>query len=260
MEKIKNHFNPRKTDKDPVYERSIVMISSKSTYIRKVIPGALGSILSFDLTFGFLFNTSEYLPPFIEISEARKSLKFPVGHPIDGGIYCTSEMDSKRYVPISSFHSDMYNNKLSFFMDMCSILGVKECTMTEMCKNGQTFKFDVGASGKDNINDNDNELKGGTEKNDLLKMEGNFSFPKPKHQIKRIDSKWLNSEQTWDKMQDIRIERDMTSYKIEFNIDNDFGINLNTIAKFRGDKLKFGGQFKEFTISSYTYKINFWEK
>lgn len=259
MKEKRSEFNPIRTENDQAHDRSIVMISSKGKYIKNILPNPL-SINVFSLVYNFnkIFNPSEYLPPFIEIDEARKTMEFPVGHPIDGNVYGTSELEPKRYVPISSFHNDMYQSKLSFFMDMCSILGVKECTMTEMRQNGTTTSFNIGAT--ENTSETEIDTKQKREKNNLFKLKGHFSFPKPKHKIEKIESKWLQTEQTWRKMQDIRIERDISTYEIEFNIENDFGINTSTLAKFGGNKLSLGGEFKEFTKTSYLYKIEFWEK
>ncbi|AFL84632.1 hypothetical protein Belba_2060 [Belliella baltica DSM 15883] len=263
MKDKRSVFYPIRTKNDPVYDRNIVMISSKEKYVRKVLPNPF-TIFSFPFSlvynYNILFNPSEYLPPFIEINEARKTLGFPVGHPIDGNVYGTSEMDPNRYVPISSFHNDMYQSKLSFFIDMCSILGVKECTMTEMRQNGQIIKFNIGLAQNSGPTETEIENSFKRDSNSLLKMKGHFSFPKPKHKIEKIESKWLLTEQTWRKMQDIRIDRDISTFEIEFNVENDFGINSSTLAKFGGNKISLGGEFSEFTKTSYLYKIEFWEK
>ena len=261
MKTNRSEFNPIRTENDPPYDRNIVMICSKGKYIKNVLPNPF-SLNIFTLVYNFnkIFNPSEYFPPFIEINEARKTLEFPVGHPIDGNVYGTSEMEPKRYVPISSFHNDMYQSKLSFFMDMCSILGVKECTMTEMCQNGQTTNFNIGLAQNTKLSESEIESTLNRQVNSLIKMKGHFSFPKPKHKIEKIESKWLLTEPTWRKMQDIRIDRDISTFEIEFNVENDFGINSNTLAKFGGNKLNLGGEFKEFSKISYVYKIEFWEK
>lgn len=259
MKKNRSQFSPVRYVNDPVYDRSIVMISSKNMYVRRFFDNPLNFTL-FGILYNYkkLFNPSEYLPPFIDISYARKTLEFPIGHPIDGNVYATSEMAPERYVPISTFHDDMYQSKLSFFMDMCSILGVKEGTMSEMRQNGQTTVFNIGASEGSTTSEFD--IKNGTEKNNLIKLKGHFSFPKPKHKIEKINSKWLLTELTWKKMQDIRIDRDISTYEIEFNVENDFGINTSTLAKFGGNKLSLGGEFRDFTKTTYLYKIEFWEK
>lgn len=263
MKDNRSVFNPIRTINDPVYDRNIVMISSKNKYVGKVVPKFLNIyFFPFSLFYSYnkIFNPSEYLPPFIEINEARKTLEFPVGHPIDGNIYGTSEMEPNRYVPISSFHNDMYQSKLSFFMDMCSILGVKECTMTEMRQNGETINFNIGLVQNSGTTETEIESSFKRDSSRLLKMKGHFSFPKPKHKIEKIESKWLLTEQTWRKMQDIRIDRDISTFEIEFNVENDFGINSDTLARFSGNKINLGGEFKEFTKTSYLYKIEFWEK
>jgi hypothetical protein len=80
-------------------------------------------MVSIGYPFRLLHNTSKYLP-FIKLVETRKSLKFfEVGHPIDGGIYCTSEMDSKDTFQFLHSLACIKETKLSFFMDMCSNLG-----------------------------------------------------------------------------------------------------------------------------------------
>jgi hypothetical protein len=261
----RSEYNPIRTEKDPTYDRNIVMVCSKKKYISRIFPSSIFRFLGINVfslvsNFSKIFNPSEYIPLFIEIDEARQTLDFPVGHPINGNIYGTSEMEPKKYVPISSFHNDMYQSKLSFFMDMCSILGVKECTMTEMRQDGKTKNINLGITDNSNSTEIEFEHSSKQETNNLVKLKGHFSFPKPKHKIERIESKWLITEPTWKKMQDIRIDRDISTYEIEFNVENDFGINSYTLAKFGGNKLSLGGEFKEFSKTSYLYKIEFWEK
>jgi hypothetical protein len=257
MNNNKSKYSPIRTIDDPVYTRNIVLIMSKESYVKHIII----KILNFHDTISNIedfLNLDEYLPPYIDINVARKTLKFPVGHPIDGEIYATSEIAPDRYVPISTFYHDMYQLKLSFFMDMCSKIGVKDCVMTEIRENGTSKSVNMNLSDSETDSEGAGSLK--RDINSLIKMKGHFSFPKPKHKIDKIESKWLNTEPTWRQIIDIRINRDISIYEIEFNIEDDYGVNLNALLKFAGNKIKIGGELKEFKKASYTYKIEFWEK
>lgn len=244
-----------KTVDDPYFERNVVYINSIEKH-REVV------VLFLRRNYHLMKepNPLDLAPPMIEIDHARKELNFPVGHPIEGDLYATSEIDSSRYVPISNFHRDMYQSKLSFFMKFCSDLGVKNCRMSEVRQNGKKLNFNVEY--EQNL-PNAKSAIGSTNKldsNSLLNSNGVFSFPKPNHKLEKTESKWLVTEPTWKTMQEIRINRDISSYEVEFNMDNDFGINSNTLVKFGKNKFKIGGEFKELSKLSYTYKIEFWPK
>ena len=83
MKDKQSEFNPIRTESDPVYNRSIVMISSKNKYFKSNFPySSYTSVFSLIYNYKKLLNPSEYYPPFIEITEARKTLEFSIGQPI----------------------------------------------------------------------------------------------------------------------------------------------------------------------------------
>ena len=203
-------------------------------------------------------NLSPYTNyPFMEIDYSFKNFKFPPQHPIEGLIYCCSDYNDEYYMPINEFHNYSLKLKESAFIEMCAHLGAKEIILMEEEINGEKTEL--------NLELNVWVIKAKAEYNESKSTESksafSYRFPKPEEfNINKYDSKWVESEPTWNTLQNLRINNDLESYVAEFSYSDEMGITASLAAKLFKFGLEIGGSFNEIKKTQRKYHITFWNR
>lgn len=83
--------------------------------------------------------------PVFDLNFARKNFRFPPQHPKDGVVYACCEIEPDLYIPLASFHTYMYQSKMSAFSEMCASLGAKTCRIIYEEENGKVITMHGGA-------------------------------------------------------------------------------------------------------------------
>lgn len=199
--------------------------------------------------------------PIIDHNDVPSNMFFPPQHPIDGCVYASCDAEPNIYIPLSQFHTYMYQSKLSAFIEMCANLGAKTCKIIYAEENGQeiTQKFKMDniptSIGLIEAKEKFSFFRKHKESNNLY-----FEFPKTVYEIKQSNSLWLNGEPSWRAFQNIRASRDIKSFKLDFCYEDEMGINAEVALGVNKLGFDIGGSFKEIAKTKVSFEVEFWKK
>lgn len=198
--------------------------------------------------------------PVFDFDFVRKNFRFPPQHPKDGVVYACSEFEPDLYIPLASFHKYMYESKMSAFNEMCAFLGAKTCRVIYEEENGTVVTTHIGAEKiPTNVGTVNAELDFASKSNHNQKAIVFFTFPEPK-EIVEFKSNWMNGEPSWNSLQKMRLERDVSIYTAEFSYLDEMGVNANLAGSLNGIGLNIGGTFEEIKRKKYKFEVEFWQK
>lgn len=184
-------------------------------------------------------------------------MKFPINHPIDGGIYANSDIDPNYYCPIAVFHEHMQKLKEQDFLKLCSSLGAKTVRLIseydidkDLSSKGKV-KFFHKAEIDSNINivHNHNEKK-----------FKEYNYDNNVSTMKAYDSPWFNEEPAWKTMQTMRLENNLLHQKVTYSYYDDFGITSRFAANMVQLGASLGGEFHSIKRIQREYEIEFWPR
>ncbi len=235
-----------------------------SSIVGGIISGLLlgPSILSPYFLWKILKHTKNVprLPyPVFDIVEARDQFKFPINHPVDGGVYACCDAEPMLYVPLASFHRYMYEAKVSAFQQLCANLGVHRCTIVYAEENGSdiTAKF-AASSIPTQVGPISLDVKGERNRNSRENASVFAEYPYPNTLPTRTNTNWMNGEPTWTMMESLRLERNLERHRAEFNYSSDMGVSGDVAAKIAKVGLSIGGKYEEMKHIKWVFDVEFW--
>lgn len=193
---------------------------------------------------------------FAPIDYSYANFRFPPQHPQKGIVYSCTDFDPNYYIPLSTFHQYSFDLKQSSFIKMCAHLGAKEIFLiNEEIDNVVTnlnMEVEVMVASA--------SLNTRAEKNEFKSNITHFLFPKPSHkQTIPFQSKWIETEPTWETLQEVRLENNASSYNCELNYTDEMGVTADLAARYLKNGLNIGGTFEKIKKIKRNYKVIFWE-
>lgn len=272
------------TKNTPVQERRILIVGSDQ-YVENLKKnfnwkdaGALYSSLPFALNplvflvglnpmflpflgLGYFLKKYSKLPyPVIGSDEAKRYFKFPPNHPKESITYSCCDFEPETYVPISIFHEFMFQKKLAAFQELCANLGVKEGYIDFSENHSSEAKFNVGLKNiQTGIGKVSSNVDFGNNSNKSFSSSNSFSFPKPTNKIQVTTNPWLNTEPTWQTMQNLRIRNKLEKYTGDFQYIDDMGINIELATKLEKVGFNIGGNFSRSVNGKFKFNVTFWD-
>lgn len=200
--------------------------------------------------------------PFLVLKpeEVINKFTFPPSHPQEKYVYATSDINPTLYIPISRFHKYMYESKMASFSKLCSSLGAKSCRILYAEENGKDITSKVKIQNiptPKGILDSQTNLEYSSKSHENVDVY--MSFPQCSN-IYKLEDEWLNSEPTWQSLQQIRLENDIEKYTAEFNYIDDLGVNLNIANSLNKIGFNIGGTYDEYKKIKYKFEVEFWIK
>lgn len=187
-----------------------------------------------------------------EIDYCAENFRFPPQHPVNGVVYACPDYQPEYYVPIANFHEYAFQLKMGAFIEMCSSLGAKKCSIVFAEENGKELNFDGSVNAID-----ENKLKATFKKSSSQSFASDYEFPKP-NQIVQFDSPWIETEPSWSSVQRIRLKNGITRSRIEFNYSDEMGITSQIAGKLSKAGINLGGSFNEIKKTKLIYEVEFW--
>jgi len=194
-----------------------------------------------------------------EIDYCAENFNFPPQHPANGVVYSCPDYQSDFYIPVANFHDYTFQLKMSAFVELCSSLGAKKCSVLYAEENGKQISINSSASeiftptGAATA-----KLEFGKSHKNETTFNSEYDFPKPK-EIKEFLSKWVTSEPSWATLQRIRINNGITKSRVEINYSDEMGINAEFAGKLNRIGVNIGGKFNEIKKKKYVYEVEFWD-
>lgn len=260
----------------PLHQRSTVLIGSELNVFQKFYSHKKeceNELITYSKKAFRMFNTlkgnssastilEEFnFPNALNIEEASKDFTFPPGHPVDGMAYSCSSLEPKLYIPLSSFHDYIFQAKMSSFLDMCSCLNAKVAKVSHVEEDGKEVTSELKVEKVPTQSGIiDGELSSTFKSRVLNGMRIDYTFPKPNHDLIEFKSPWLLEEPSWRTLNNVRFHRDVKSFQVELNHNNDFGVEAKVVAMFNKVGAKIGGSYSAFKKRRLVYDVEFWPK
>lgn len=200
-------------------------------------------------------------PKSLNIEDALKKFRFFPGHPVDGMVYGCTSLEPDLYIPLSSFHDYIFQSKMSSFVDMCSCLNAKTAKVSYVEENGREITSELEVESiPSQVEIVDGQTNSTISSKVLNGLRIDYTFPKPNHDLIEFRSPWLLEEPSWQTLNQVRFNRDVLTFQVELNHNNDFGVGANLIAMFKRKGAKIGGNYSEFKKRRLVYNVEFWPK
>ena len=187
--------------------------------------------------------------------DITENMKFPINHPVDGGVYANSDINPNYYCPIANYHEYLQDLKKNDFLKLCSSLGAKSIKLVSECN------IDKDLSSKNKISffreqQIDASFGISHKTNELNSVE--YTFEKNISSIYEYNSPWFNEEPSWKTMQEMRLENNLLHQRVSYSYYDDFGINAGFAAKMIQIGATLGGDFHNINRIQKIYEIDFW--
>jgi hypothetical protein len=184
----------------------------------------------------------------VGLEAISKTVRFrPAGHPYYKQIYVGHPLIPHIYYPIGDFHERVFEHKFHEAIAMLAALGAKELKAKHL--KGWSKEFSMGLSLPElltQVASVDAKLevnsKGSSDMLFQAQFPGNEDPFLPKH------LKWIDSEESWRNIANLRLNHNMDHFTLKFQYTNDFGVNakLATGIEQVGIKIGVEGGYKEF--------------
>lgn len=192
---------------------------------------------------------------FVPIGYSFENFIFPPQHPQKGIIYSCTDFEPNFYIPLSSFHQYSFNLKQSSFIEMCASLNAKEILLIDETVDNIKTNLDAKIEIMESYNKLSAELKLEGKKSEKT----SFIFPKPNEKKSiQYENKWIDCEPSWQTLQKLRVENNISEYTCELNYTDEMGINIEVATKLRNNGLNIGGSFEKIKKIKREYKVIFW--
>ena len=201
-----------------------------------------------------------------------EKLNLPIGHPRMNVLYVLNPASTNTYVPVSDFHSMIFESRTCELIKILNHLGAKKIDITHEIINNKNIGSTEITADQDapQVKTNKKEPENITNKkiidisanfgyhNNTTKKviySGNFDGGEPKPLPDNLA--WYHQEQTWQQMVDSRLNWGAKNFSLELNYDEDFGINASLKVKLDDIGLEIGGNFTTIKKTRWTISGEF---
>ena len=184
-----------------------------------------------------------------------EKLNLPIGHPRMNVLYVLNPASTNTYVPVSDFHSMIFESRTCELIKILNHLGAKKIDIAH--EINENTKAEANASIKIPTDTIDISGEVGYHDKILKKIvySGNFDGGEPKPLPDNLA--WYHQEQTWQQMVDSRLNWGAKNFSLELNYDEDFGINASLKVKLDDIGLEIGGNFTTIKKTRWTISGEF---
>lgn len=173
----------------------------------------------------------------------------PPGHPRESVLYVGHPAVPQTYMPIADFHRFVFEHKFSEAVNLLMHLGAKEINVEHVCGWGSDFagRLSVSMPPKDAGGSAQAARKAGKSQKILYeaKFTGDVDPCLPD------DLVWYHHEPTWKNVADGRLKFGMTSFSLNLQYSEDYGVNASMKAKVAESGFDLGGEFEKHSSTTW---------
>jgi hypothetical protein len=165
----------------------------------------------------------------------------PPGHPRDRVVFAGHPADPHNYMPVADFHRLTFEHKFSEILSILMHLGASKIQVRHICGWDQDFsaKLSIDVPGV--------ELAQGAgvsqhKRGAILfeaELSGSDTVSMP------VNLVWFPHESTWKQVVAGRTHHGLTSFLLNIEYQDDYGINVSLKTLLEKKGLEIGGQFKQ---------------
>jgi hypothetical protein len=161
---------------------------------------------------------------YIATMQEVEAVTFPSIRPVIGRVYAANPAATEIYYETTNFHKSIADHKFAEAIKLLQALGATRIEAINLEDQGNSSNVSGSVSDFGNAGVKHH-------KNKIMKTSFNATY-KPTHQP-YIPSNlaWIRGEGQWQNIADGRIHGGMESFELEVEVNTDFGINVDLLAK-----------------------------
>jgi hypothetical protein len=172
-----------------------------------------------------------------------------------GQVYVAHPYDQSLYVALSRFHNYLLDEKRGEFMQLAMHLGARSVSLVQGERSHTGGGFEASVSGVAGVKATASSTS--TSSFDLSATYDERSPVEPRLPSRLV---WYHHEPLWQAMAAGRLEGGLSSHRVSFAYNDDFGVDASVCATIEGLGFKAGGNFQESQAISQTYELTFWPR
>lgn len=184
-------------------------------------------------------NKSEGIFYIATVKEVE-AVKFPTVKPVNGKVYAVNPAALDIYYEAPGFHKAVADHKFAEAINLLQSLGATRIEAINIEDQGKSAGGGVSVTdfGKGDVNYQNSHSS---------KKVFNATY-KPKHNpTLPTDLNWYHIEKQWQNIADGRLNRGMESFELELEINSDFGVDADLMAKIdKALSLGLRAEYKDF--------------
>lgn len=188
-------------------------------------------------------------------SEAEP-LRFPVGHPRDRVLYVGHPFTPDTYVPMASFHRFLFEHKVAEALRLLRTLGAVDVEVEHI--TGWRSTVEAGAEISVPLIDGvDIGGKVAASSGENRRVISRMKLAPSTDPYVPNDLVWYQHEPLWREVADARLESGLTSFQVDVEYTEDFGVNSSVKTIIAKTGLEIGGAFSEHQKTIWRLKGSF---
>jgi hypothetical protein len=180
----------------------------------------------------------------VSTDAAERELVFPPGHPRVDHAYAAHPLSTEQYLPLAGFHQSLFEQKVSELVTLLAALGATSVRVRAARGYREAAGFSLGASVPfEGVRAEDGGSRVKSTAHSVV-MEETFT-PTREPSIPE-GLLWLAHEPSWQALARRRMEFGASTFRIELQYDEDFGVDGGLVAALEGVGIRAGGSFRAF--------------
>ncbi len=192
----------------------------------------------------------------IPIDLAEELISFKPPHPLYDMAYAAHPFRRDVYIPVASFHHELFEDKLLELLTLLWSLGAHRLAIQYLRGYKDSFEGSAGlklpAAG---LPDLDLSVKHRNSAHSEATLEASFKPAGAPHIPEGLV--WYEEEGTWKKIAEARLSAGMTSFDLEINSNTDFGISGEVAAGLQQCGIRLGGDYQQHERTSWKVSGSF---
>jgi hypothetical protein len=190
--------------------------------------------------------------------EAMELGESVTGDFVPGFAYKAHPMDPRMFIPVSSFHHWVLEDKKAEFLRICASLGARTLELVEHARDESGRGFDVGVkepTGRVDVGASHAREHEASEVFSMRYLSGRSPGTAP-----RLPKglRWFPHEPLWQAMGETRIKHGASSLDVKFTQNDHFGLSTSVAAGIERMGFSLGGTFRRAHTVSHGYRVEFW--
>jgi hypothetical protein len=185
--------------------------------------------------------------------EAAGQLNFEAP-PVHDVVYAAHPVSPLTYLPVASFHTDVFESKVADAFELLRGLGATKIELRHNVGWSASTGGRVDAAGAQQ-GDVGGGMTASRSEGSAATMVAEFEPRQAPHVPDGIV--WLQTEPLWRAVVNGRIEGGMTNFSLEIRYDKDHGIDADFAGKLQKNGFKLGGEFKRHQETVWTMEGTF---
>ncbi|MEX0283388.1 MAG: hypothetical protein AB3N23_02145 [Paracoccaceae bacterium] len=168
-----------------------------------------------------------------------EDIRFPPGHPDIGAVYSAHPTDTLLYYPISDFHRQTFESKVSEAVRILMALGANSIDIRHVSGWSREFSSEMGLAlpGASVSGASEAQKKENQEILFSIRLAGSNSAELPPGLV------WYEFEETWKAIAEGRLKYGLKNFSLAINYNDDYGVNSELKSEIEEANLKLSGKF-----------------